>query len=627
MARDVLKEIVENVKGQQDQANDKVSELKIKDKEADAKLLQAESQKTQADAKAQEVKDKGLVAEETVKKLDREKEKIGNEALKTALETTEQKLNILKKEEKDQEGIQQASAPQQVSYPEPQVDAQTGKAIDDVLSGNIPTPQQAPMPAQPLIPQESPARREFMERVAQQEAIKKQVINKNYVREKRNMRMRLMNMDNQYRFYQNNPVSARNALANAGWIRTITAVLANIGSDINPDPQAQAVDHVQQLINEEVQAMKMERGQQMGALKERSNLYEKYLNILQDEHSAELATVSTISNMVGNLAKLNKQDLINDGLRLKNEKIGKEIEKLQEEISRRRTGKASSDDLIKIQKLWNEQERIKQGWARINQSKQEELGKFIRQEKNLTQRQKEFGDKILEKSIGFNTPTSPKIREFKFKTKKSAETVRNYVAETLNFNSFEKPRINQLVKDIKKSGAIGLAKSYTQLFTENKDAQKYHEILLRLSRNMLKNRIEFTGGGNMSDKEGEILREVFLAKDSKLALFNIIKQGKVGNLLKAMTAATFFNTLSKSSIHSSEFGKLSRGDQIYAVQRKLGIDDGEVREILKTSKWYRADLNAWENARGGTLRGKASPVKPKKVIKWKTSLPKKKKGG
>ena len=112
---------------------------------------------------------------------------------------------------------------------------------------------------------------------------------------------------------------------------------------------------------------------------------------------------------------------------------------------------------------------------------------------------------------------------------------------------------------------------------------------------MLKSRIEFTGGGNMSEQEQRFLRQFYEVKEGKFILKNTQKVAKIlmglgrgdyETLFKIVRKDSFFNALTEMQ-QSPSFTHLNTEAQQYALTAKeLGVKQKDLTDYLEGCLLY-----------------------------------------
>ena len=123
-----------------------------------------------------------------------------------------------------------------------------------------------------------------------------------------------------------------------------------------------------------------------------------------------------------------------------------------------------------------------------------------------------------------------------------------------------------------------------------KERARFETLNKGLIKLMLKSRIEFTGGGNMSEQEQRFLRQFYEVKEGKFILKNTQKvlkilmglgRGDYETLFKIVRKDAFFNALTEMQ-QSPSFTQLNTEAQQYALTKKeLGVSDKDLTDYLK----------------------------------------------
>ena len=429
---------------------------------------------------------------------------------------------------------------------------------------------------------ESPAQQIFKQNMLNDSEERKEIIRRNYIRGSREIKQKMVMLDKKYEYLQNNPISFKNAFAGAGFFRGLVGAMLNLGGGITP--QGYTVDFIQKQINEELTLEKERRSEQVNILGKQENLYQSFLKILGDETSAELATENAIWTNVEKMMRLNKS-MLDMGL-------------IQEKIHKTRADalNALKDSTSLKTKAMTEYQLAEHNRKR----KQDEWNRYFKEQELMKKGQLEerrmFDKKLpLRLEMG-NT-------EFFGTNEKSVREFKQKLAPSSLFFSHLSDRISKLDKKIRSAGYKGrLVAGFAPVETEI--LNNYKELTFILERRMLKDRIDFTGGGNMSDMEQKILRQAFeVYRNNKGDQFWAVYKGQVARLNKDLLALDFFGTLerAKTTFDSpyGDFSKLTRGQQLLAVQKKLGVSDNQMLSVLNTSRNKSYDINQWELAKLG----------------------------
>ena len=604
MAMDILKRVTDdfNKKKINKLADD--NQVRIETMKAKAAMDTAQATLIASMAKSKEAEDKGLVAQKQADNLSADTAKKGNEALKTNIENIKAKMEGLggTKESKTE-----ASSPD----------------IDETLAAFAPAPVEEAMPAEPMIeePQAAPApiapepispnMQKFLINQARDDAAKQEIANNNYLKQIKVAKDRVLKMEERYRYYENNPLDTRQALANVSWNKYIAAALHNLVDDLNPNPQQNTVNHVQRLIDQEVQAMKTERQHQMGAMQARENLYENYFRILKDERAAELATQSTMFDVAGKIATLNNKIQTGANLALTARAKKAQAEKAEHELALAQAGKMSQKDYLAYKRSQQADRRLFQKDRDFAYGVQQDKLDRIQKLEDRAWEQQKLGIKMARKEkedrlkaepfeMNLNLPTGNVV--VRGVDKKAVSKYKEEVSKRVVASRYNIPRISKLAETIKNQGFFKTAKSVVP-FLESKEGKEFDELLLKLQAIMLSHRIDYTGGGNMNVAELRKLEKAFKAYESPIKRYNAIKRGEVKRMLEGTLAAGFFNTLVGAEQHfegtGQNFNSLDRGQKLAAIQNKLQMTDEQMYKIFKFSNKDKWNRDAWEKAKLG----------------------------
>ena len=537
--------------------------------------MSAQAAQEVAKSKVADAQSKNIIAQKQADKLSAETQKIGNEGLGQA------QKNIIEKA--------QALSPQPTASPtspQKKEEAKVSESIKEpkkspvegIVENEIAAAQEIMTP--PPEPPASDGMIKLLETENKRQQEKAKIVEESSLRAIDQVKTELLNMDRVYKQYQNNPVTYRSALSNANFGKRVIATVLNLGRRVDPYSKKQTVDFVQKLVDEEVTSQKMARTEQLGIMKQRMNIYDTYLRIIKDERLASLATENTILEQVEKMLKINnlqeEQGLIKSRRTLNEERAKNLVFERQNSITQGLTAyemgvlqdKAVKRGLEKRKLDLEEQKFLKK------LESPEKVGTGLTPVQEL-ERSKDIGG-----------------RKFLGRTAKDIRKFADQTTERKNFSKFHFGNIKTDIQTIKKAGYVGggeegglIDRSALGIFGKNTKANfAYNRIWRAMKQLALGKRIEFTGGGNMSDYEQRVLNEFFSAHKSKFKTLSAIKTGRMENINRILLRANFY-----SELHEAEstfdvvggFKSLSRGEQLYLIQKELGYSNEQMREVFK----------------------------------------------
>ena len=433
------------------------------------------------------------------------------------------------------------------------------------VPGGRPAPQpfdltrHEPAPAEPTIESledTKDKRRDLMDKYIEQNKTE-QKIRDDFSNARKLYSEKLRSIDTEFDNLQRNPPTYRSALSSMNMVKKVGALLhANFFGDLYKSP----TEFLDKMVNQELFDQQQIHKGNVARLRNNQTLYEKFLDLTKDEESAELATKVSIRQ---NLEReMQQQALIS-----------------QDTDSQRKTQQAivdfnlkNTNDMNSInQKLWEK----------------EESGVI----KRLTARREE--DKLLMKKadetihIGNDPNTMRSFRVGKQQAKKFNEDISK--GTDVIRNMYE---LSDLTKEIKAIRAGGAAIASFPGGLGDKELRIYETINKSLKLMSLKSRIDFTGGGNMSEYEQRTLRDFYEVKEGFGPAGEVKDATKIGQMMRAKYRGqydTLFNIIKKSmyykTIHDAQAGSpLLRKNYKFlfnAVGEQMGLSKDDTVKYLR----------------------------------------------
>ena len=366
-----------------------------------------------------------------------------------------------------------------------------------------------------------------------------------------------------------NPPSYRKAMSNIGFFPSVIGIIdAGIqGYLMNKNP-TQLID---ELVAKELADQQNKYKAQQDFLKSQQTMYKQFYDLSKDEFEAESSVRAVlykgISDRIDSYSKVatNQQQIMH-------------LQTLNQEVKR----KGAMEDAVLKDKL--------QKNAQDKQMKQMELD-FKREELAYKKEKLRMGGglgmkplEVVDRRVDFGGRTYLDIPKGQLDKKEGVREVVTASRDSVG-GAY---RLENVAKNIKWQD---LGKSLTALFSETGKASKRNFDTLNkgLIQLMLKARIDFTGGGNMSEQEQRYMRQFFEVKDGKwvlkdaqarLKIFLSYKKGEYKTLFNIVRKNAFFNALTRMK-QSPTFSGLSREAQYKEVAKDLGIKSKELNDYLK----------------------------------------------
>ena len=401
---------------------------------------------------------------------------------------------------------------------------------------------------------------EFRNRIFKQ----REVIKDNFLKAKQdyvvNMRR---NMDLQQTLSEN-PPTYRQALADVDWFSKILSVVnAGMYGDLHENPTMLLDD----LVNRELADQQSVYASRLGYLKNEQSMYQQFYNLSKDELEAESSTLavlySGVADQIESYAKIatNEQQLV--GL------------------------KAMSDDMRRKSAM----EEMK-----IQQNAQTKAYDLAMKKIDLDMKKLEYAQVTMPQPAGSGANLSPTER-----TDRRVDFAGQAYYDIPKGQLDKKEGVRQVIKAGRRAveGSYGLEKVGRSItkgdafksffagapFTDfgEKERQKFETLNKGLIKLMLKSRIDFTGGGNMSQQEQAFLRQFYEVKEGRFVLKNTQKvlkivmglgRGDYDTLFKIVRKDAFFNSLTEME-QSPMFNMLPKAEKYKMTAKDLGFKSDE----------------------------------------------------
>ena len=403
-------------------------------------------------------------------------------------------------------------------------------------------------------------REEYQEKLPEiiQERLK---IRNEFSKQKQIYKKKIESLDNEYENLRMNPPEYRKSLSSLGLIKKTGALIhAGMFGDLYKEP----TEMLDKMVNRELATQKQlyqakkTHFDRFG--KQQMTIYNKMLDILDDEESAELATLNAI--MKDQLVPIQHA-----AARITDEK---KLSTWQKTIFDMKTKIAKNENDLKI-KMWEKRQDL--GIKNIK------LG--IDQQKEL--RTKKEGTIFLGRDDPQGFYIGKKAKE-KFDTDVAVGTE---VVQSMNYLGDLTKQINAL----KASKAFVAGTPDVVSKVGNEELRVFDIVNKTLHKMALKSRIDFTGGGNMSDQEREILLDFYevtdrgrILKDTNQITGMLRKKykGRYKTVFNVIKSASFFKAVheaqTKAPVLRKEYKNLFR-----KVGQQMGVTNSD---ILKYTKQY-----------------------------------------
>lgn len=592
LAKNQQQQAIENKK--LDQENQKIHLEKLK-------IVQDQAQK---DLKVKEI-ETGNISKE----LDNKEKKIGlwerltdilsgRAERDSATEDARQKLSQVRTASPDSIQKQLATLPEPPPPPPPSLQApDTAPPPDMVVEPEpLPPPPELVPPPGPMVVPAPPfvdvqptqeALDQEAERIragiAQREMLLKrqEAVNSSFIQSLRQTQQRMSDNMALQKSLSEDPPTYRKALANVHWSQELVGILdASLNGHLYENP----MQYLDNIVNKELADQMSRYKAQKGYLASEASMYQQFYNMNKDEVEAQHSTLALLYK--------GEQDQVKSYARLvKNAEQRTALENLNKELQYKHDieiGKLEAhaqqkgvDNAIKMAKLAIEtQELQEKKEARLQKNQQQAALQvpgvpFGLSPKDVIDRRIPFGGKDY-----YDMPKN--ILEGKEGVR---QAVRNNVKSVQNVKGLE--------KEAKKLSTSKFFASYTTWVPFSSMGEEARRTFDRVNKGLtelkLKFRIQFTGGGNISQGEHAMMDKYFEVKDGRWVfkgtqqrLAQLIAKGKgeYDTLFKILKKVSFFNTLTDMD-QSPTFKNQSRVQKFKAVQKELGLSDKDIKDFIK----------------------------------------------
>ena len=463
-----------------------------------------------------------------------------------------------------------------------------------------PVPELPPPPyISPLEQQRSRAWETWDQQIAQEDAsigIRNDIIdaNEESLRILKKSKAQYEKRINQNMFLQeqlaNEAPTYQSALSNVNWLAKITSVLdASMLGHLRESPTYL----IDQFVAKELQSQTTKYKAQMGMLEKKENAYEKFYNLSNDEYEAELGTLAFVYKATADNLKafakiadteekkmnmLQMIDNIEHKRMITEKKLGLSIMKTEQEKADKEFNK-----WLKARKDTREQAKLGLDLAKLDVSRQKLDFDKKKEQRIIDAQTIKFGGK------DFTDVIDPKVR-----SKATTEI-------TASRRSFQDMRAMKTQVD-----KIGVGTGFKAFLAKlpgewlDEDKALFDNINKGLINTMLANRIKFTGGGNMSDKEQDRLKEFYnvssvggirswvLKSEQEIAQIIMKKwHGKYKQLMDLIKRDAFFNAFDVMDRDSNQFKSLSKLEQFNTVRKEFNLTKEEAEKYYKeyATRW------------------------------------------
>ena len=371
------------------------------------------------------------------------------------------------------------------------------------------------------------------------------------------------------------------------WLAKIASVMdASMNGHLRESPTYM----LDQFVAKELHSQQAQYQARAGLLDERKNAYQQFYGLAKDEYEAQTSTTSflykAMADQLKSLSgladtpekKLMLMQAVEDAEQ-KSAMAEKMFEVKQKQFAIQEARKSYDSETKRMdmqRKAITDMEKIKQGWRGLDIKEQTRLDK-------QADRQRKLASETQQKTIKLGD-TSIVARD-----KKGATAIRDAISN--NKQTFVDIRILK--------AKVGKIKSTTQwkaLFAPlpgkfgDKELARNRDLNKSLITAMLKKRVDFTGGGNMTDKEQERLRDFFEVKEGVWVLKDFQKiskillnkwAGKYDQLFNLLQKESFGLTYKELEKNSDTFKEMSKKDQFKEVAKALGLNAKETKHALE----------------------------------------------
>ncbi len=371
----------------------------------------------------------------------------------------------------------------------------------------------------------------------------------------------------------------RSAISNVNWISKIVSLMdAGLLGHIRESPTYM----LDQFVQKELQDQMMIYKEKKGVLAEQRNAYERFFEIDKDLYNAEMATLGFLYKVAGDNVKSLSNIATNYQTKLQLVQTVEELEhnrsmaekKLEMNIQKNLEDRTRKN--IELEFKARKDKREQQREVR----EQAKLG--ISLEKLDLQREKQEG---VMKARSINLAPGADFSDIydKDTLKETRQTLKTSRRSVMDLRVLEADVEKMKGTTMWKGLFAGLPVKFG-----DKELALAEDINKSLINAMLTRRIDFTGGGNMSQQEQKWLREFYNVEGGKYVLKDAQKiskillnkwKGKYQQLFDLLKKDAFFNAYLDME-NSPSFASLGESDKFKLISNKLGLKPPEMKKIL-----------------------------------------------
>ena len=385
-----------------------------------------------------------------------------------------------------------------------------------------------------------------------------------------------MNMDLQMEL-TSNPPTYRKALANLNWGQKLAGIL---DAAFNGHTYENPMRMIDSFVAKELQDQVTQYNQKLGGLQREQTMYSQFLKLNKNHYDARYSVQAVLYEDIskriesyGQIVKNEKDRVLlnnlNQEVRYKHDM---EIYKLEE--SKRQK---AFDNGIKIigQRIKIAELGIKE---REMQRKEAQIGAGVPMGMKQTEaidRRVDFGGKAYYDIPKQELSKKEGVRDVIRASKKSAR------------GSYDLEKVGEKITKGSAFKSLFAGLPWTDL--GEKERANFETLNKGLIKLMLKSRIEFTGGGNMSQQEQHFLREFYEVKEGRWVLKNSQKvlkilmglgRGDYETLFKIVRKDAFFNALTEME-KSPSFNIQEISQKYKETAKDLGISNKDLADYIK----------------------------------------------
>ena len=379
-----------------------------------------------------------------------------------------------------------------------------------------------------------------------------------------------------------NPPTFKRALNDLSWTQKIGSAIYLFASK-SGDPKRYMDEQVAKKLHD----LKVEHEAKKNFLDQSDNMYTQFYKIEKDDFRAELDVKATLQEGIKSQIKMfqNRSTSEKERMNLQGylQVLDNEIAKSNNEVEQ------SMFDNVKSNITKGFEMRMKAYEAGANQMKESDSAKYSEARQFLGQDTVKIGN--LRVFTGENTK----------KVKEMETSARTVITDEI-------PQLRGYVSKLRGMAGLKAGKAlFTKLPTLGTGAGiKMRRNMMNLNKKliqlMLKDRIPFTGGGNMNVKELDFLKLFYNVDDSSGRWFlkdtrqlgNVLQNVYTGDyetLFRILEKDRFQQYLREAEVNSEEFKGLDFKDKFTAISESLGL----IKKGKATSKYNEKFLKqAWQ---------------------------------